>query len=172
MGLLASHTAPRPKDTEDAEDDHRHRFGHTMKRSCPEAEERDGGLRRAVTEIERLLGYVFRDQSLLAEALTHSSYPDHRSYQRLEFVGDAALSLAITNHLYLTNPDLGPGRLSALRAANISTEKLARVAVRHRLYRFLRRNSHALDQMVLAPPHPCDDSDLVRSRPLTLRFFP
>ncbi|RRT46548.1 hypothetical protein B296_00044755 [Ensete ventricosum] len=119
-----------------------------MKRSCPEAEERDGGLRRAVTEIERLLGYVFRDQSLLAEALTHSSYPDHRSYQRLEFVGDAALSLAITNHLYLTNPDLGPGRLSALRAANISTEKLARVAVRHRLYRFLRRNSHALDQMV------------------------
>ncbi|URE18932.1 ribonuclease 3-like protein [Musa troglodytarum] len=119
-----------------------------MKRSCPEAEERDGGLRRAVTEIERLLGYVFRDHSLLAEALTHSSYPDHRSYQRLEFVGDAALSLAITNHLYLTNPDLGPGRLSALRAANISTEKLARVAVRHRLYRFLRRNSHALDQMV------------------------
>ncbi|CAD5188084.1 unnamed protein product [Musa acuminata subsp. malaccensis] len=119
-----------------------------MNRSCPEAEERDGGLRRAVTEIERLLGYVFRDQSLLAEALTHSSYPDHRSYQRLEFVGDAALSLAITNHLYLTNPDLGPGRLSALRAANISTEKLARVAVRHRLYRFLRRNSHALDQMV------------------------
>ncbi|CAL9773268.1 unnamed protein product [Musa acuminata subsp. burmannicoides] len=104
---------------------------------------------RAVTEeIERLLGYAFRSQSLLAEALTHSSYPDHRSYHRLEFVGDAALSLAITKHLYLTNPDLGPGRLSALRAANISTEKLARVAVCHRLYRFLRRNSHALDQMV------------------------
>ncbi|CAL9126265.1 unnamed protein product [Musa acuminata var. zebrina] len=103
---------------------------------------------RAVKEIERLLGYAFRSQSLLAEALTHSSYPDHRSYYRLEFVGDAALSLAITKHLYLTNPDLGPGRLSALRAANISTEKLARVAVRHRLYRFLRRNSHALDQMV------------------------
>ncbi|THU60945.1 hypothetical protein C4D60_Mb07t18100 [Musa balbisiana] len=112
------------------------------------------GRTRAVTEIERLLGYAFRSQSLLAEALTHSSYPDHRSYHRLEFVGDAALSLAITKHLYLTNPDLGPGRLSALRAANISTEKLARVAVRHRLYRFLRRNSHALDQMVLAPPHP------------------
>ncbi|RWV85601.1 hypothetical protein GW17_00052597 [Ensete ventricosum] len=101
---------------------------------------------RAVTEIERLLGDVCRSQSLLAEALTHSSYPGNRSYHsyhRLEFVGDAALSLAITKHLYLANPDLGTGRLSALSAA-----KLARVAVRHGLYRFLRRNSHALDQMV------------------------
>ncbi|KAJ8471148.1 hypothetical protein OPV22_025491 [Ensete ventricosum] len=97
-------------------------------------------------EIERLLGYVFRSQSLLAEALTHSSYPikrSYHSYHRLEFVGDAALSLAITKHLYLTNPDLGTGRLSALSAA-----KLARVAVRLGLYRFLRRNSHTLDQMV------------------------
>ncbi|CAL9105183.1 unnamed protein product [Musa textilis] len=71
------------------------------------------GRTRAVTEIERILGYAFRSQSLLAEALTHSSYPDHRSYHRLEFVGDAALSLAITEHLYLTNPDLGPGPLTS-----------------------------------------------------------
>ncbi|KAJ6819856.1 ribonuclease 3-like protein 2 [Iris pallida] len=102
----------------------------------------------AVAEVEDLLGYRFSDASLIAEALTHSSDAEHASYQRLEFVGDAALGLAFTNYFYLTNPSLGPGQLSVLRAANISTEKLARVAVRHGLYRFLRRNSPKLDQMV------------------------
>ncbi|WOL09348.1 hypothetical protein Cni_G18101 [Canna indica] len=109
-----------------------------------------GGMAAALGEIEGLLGYSFRKPSLLTEALTHSSFADtdNPSYQRLEFVGDSALSLAFTNFLYLNNPDLGPGALSVLRAANISTEKLARVAVRHRLYRFLRCNSSSLDQTV------------------------
>ncbi|XP_020264055.1 ribonuclease 3-like protein 2, partial [Asparagus officinalis] len=88
-----------------------------------------------------------RDPSLLAEALTHSPIPSTpRTAPRI--VGDAALCLALTNYLYLTNPDLGPGPLSLIRAANISTEKLARVAVRHGLYRLLRRNSPKLDEMV------------------------
>nr|CAD1820691.1 unnamed protein product [Ananas comosus var. bracteatus] len=104
----------------------------------------------AVARVERLLGYGFRDRRLLREALTHPSAAAEsgRSYQRLEFVGDAALGLAFSNYLYLTNPDVGPGSLSVLRAANISTEKLARVAVRHRLYPLLRRNSPRLDQLV------------------------
>uniref|UniRef100_A0A2N9HEM7 RNase III domain-containing protein n=1 Tax=Fagus sylvatica TaxID=28930 RepID=A0A2N9HEM7_FAGSY len=68
----------------------------------------------------------------LEEALTHSSFisESRKSYQRLEFIGDAALGLAFSNHIYLTYPDLDPGQLSLLRAANISTEKLARVAIK------------------------------------------
>ncbi|XP_072981407.1 ribonuclease 3-like protein 2 isoform X1 [Typha angustifolia] len=103
----------------------------------------------AVAAVEQLLDYSFSDPSLLNEALTHSSFSDSQlSYQRLEFLGDAALGLALSNYLYLANPDLGPGPLSDLRAANISTEKLARVAVRHRLYPLLRRNSPSLDNLV------------------------
>ncbi|XP_074557714.1 ribonuclease 3-like protein 2 [Curcuma longa] len=102
-----------------------------------------------VEAIERLLdGYKFKDRLLLEEAFTHSSVDGQPSYERLEFVGDAALGLAVTNFLFLTNPTLGPGPLTLLRAANISTEKLARVAVRHGLYRFLRHNSATLDHLV------------------------
>ncbi|KAJ1262229.1 hypothetical protein BS78_09G091000 [Paspalum vaginatum] len=103
----------------------------------------------AAARVERLLRYQFRDRSLLEEALTHQSFSDAApSYQRLEFVGDAALGLAFSNFLYLTNPNLGPGALSTLRAANISTEKLARVAVRHDLYPLLRRKCARLDLLV------------------------
>uniref|UniRef100_A0A804QPF4 RNase III domain-containing protein n=1 Tax=Zea mays TaxID=4577 RepID=A0A804QPF4_MAIZE len=103
----------------------------------------------AAARVERLLRYQFCDRALLEEALTHQSFSDGAlSYQRLEFVGDAALGLAFSNFLYLTNPTLGPGALSTLRAANISTEKLARVAVRHDLYPLLRRKCPRLDLLV------------------------
>ncbi|CAM0957267.1 unnamed protein product [Alopecurus aequalis] len=103
----------------------------------------------AAARVERLLKYEFHNRSLLEEALTHQSFADGAaSYQRLEFVGDAALGLAFANFLYLTNPTLGPGALSSLRSANISTEKLARVAVRHDLYPLLRRNCPRLDLLV------------------------
>lgn len=103
----------------------------------------------SVGKVERILGYTFLNPRLLEEALTHPSFANATfSYQRLEFVGDAALSLAMTNHLYFSHPDLGPGHLSTLRSANISTEKLARAALRHGLYPLLRRNSPKLDKQV------------------------
>ncbi|KAG8084994.1 hypothetical protein GUJ93_ZPchr0010g10372 [Zizania palustris] len=103
----------------------------------------------AANRVEGLLRYRFRDRRLLEEALTHSSFAgDDVSYQRLEFIGDSALGLAFSNFLYLTNPTLGPGPLSTIRAANISTEKLARVAVRHDLYPLLRRSCPRLDLLV------------------------
>ncbi|EOA30764.1 hypothetical protein CARUB_v10013907mg [Capsella rubella] len=98
--------------------------------------------------VEEILNYKFRNKSLLKEALTHTSCPDHPSYERLEFVGDSAIGLAISNYLYLTYPSLEPHELSLLRAANVSTEKLARVALNHGLYRFLRRNAPSLDEKV------------------------
>jgi dsRNA-specific ribonuclease len=109
----------------------------------------------AAARVEHLLCYQFHDRALLEEALTHqsadgggSAAAPSSSYQRLEFLGDAALGLAFSNFVFLTNPDLGPGALSTLRAANISTEKLARVAVRHNLYPLLRRNCPRLDLLV------------------------
>ncbi|XP_010508890.1 PREDICTED: ribonuclease 3-like protein 2 [Camelina sativa] len=98
--------------------------------------------------VEKILNYKFRNKSLLKEALTHTSCTDHPSYERLEFVGDSAIGLAISNYLYLTYPSLEPHELSLLRAANVSTEKLARVALNHGLYRFLRRNAPSLDEKV------------------------
>lgn len=94
--------------------------------------------------VEEIIGYTFRNTKLLEDALTHCSVVDAVSYERLEFLGDVVLGLAISNHLFMAHPSLDPGQLSLLRAANVSTEKLARVAVRHGLHRFVRHSSPPL----------------------------
>lgn len=90
-------------------------------------------------EVEIIIGYRFNDRSLLYQALTHPSYrKDCISYESLEFVGDSILNLLITKELFTKYPNLEPGVLTPLRAANVDTEKLARVAVRHNFHRYIR----------------------------------
>ncbi|XP_045833125.1 ribonuclease 3-like protein 2 [Trifolium pratense] len=98
----------------------------------------------SVTAVEKIISYKFKNKKLLEEALTHTSYPESVSYERLEFVGDAALGLAISNHLFLTYTSVDPRQLSLLRSANVSTEKLARAAVRCGLYRYVRHNTFCI----------------------------
>ncbi|OIS99121.1 PREDICTED: ribonuclease 3-like protein 2 [Nicotiana attenuata] len=105
----------------------------------------------SVTAVEELLKYRFKNTKLLEEALTHTSCNSSsasNNYQRLAFVGDAALGLAISSYFFSVYPDVDCGKLTDLRAANVSTEKLGRVAVRHGLYNYLRRNSPILDEKV------------------------
>jgi dsRNA-specific ribonuclease len=56
--------------------------------------------------IEEHLNYDFRNRALLAEALTHCSWPNPAvpCYQRLEFLGDAVLDVLVTRHLYHAHP--------------------------------------------------------------------
>ncbi|KAJ8429121.1 hypothetical protein Cgig2_016404 [Carnegiea gigantea] len=103
------------------------------------------GMEACISAVEEILNYKFTNRKLLEDALTHPSYTESPSYQRLEFVGDAVLGLAFANFVYLAYPTVDQGILSLLRAANISTEKLARVAVRHGLYRYVRHTTAALD---------------------------
>lgn len=104
-----------------------------------------------VKAVEEILDYKFNDKKLLEMALTHPSYTNSRSgsYQRLEFVGDAALGLAIASYAYLVYPDHDPRDLSLVTSANVSTEKLARVAVRTGLYKYVRHHSASMDDKVL-----------------------
>jgi len=82
--------------------------------------------------LERRLGYTFQDPGLLAQALTHRSVSSEDSSrndnERLEFLGDAVLQLAVTNYLYVTFPDLAEGKLAKVRAGVVSRPTLADVA--------------------------------------------
>jgi ribonuclease-3 len=73
------------------------------------------------------LGYEPRDISLFIAALTHRSAPGQNN-ERLEFLGDAVLNLAVARHLYVVFPDASEGDLSRLRARVVSGEPLAAVA--------------------------------------------
>jgi len=78
------------------------------------------------------LGRPFEDAGLLARALAHRSWCAENgaatSNERLEFLGDAVLGLVVTDHLFLTYPDLPEGELAKVRASLVNSEALAEVA--------------------------------------------
>lgn len=80
----------------------------------------------ALENLQVALGYRFRDLSLLSLALTHPSVAHEEGggqnhNQRLEFLGDAVIQLAITSELYQRFPGLGEG-LSRRRGRSWSIE--------------------------------------------------
>lgn len=93
-------------------------------------------------ELEEIIGYRFENRALLEEAFTHVSFSPGNgvSYDRLEYVGDAVLNLLFSKEHFFLYPRLSSGQLTRLRASNVDTEKLARVAIKHGLHRFLRHN--------------------------------
>ena len=90
------------------------------------------------------LGLPVRDLDLLGRALTHSSFEhEHRDQasgqnERLEFLGDAVVSLVISAELYRRWPADDEGLLSARRAVIVSTSGLAILAERLELGAWLR----------------------------------
>ncbi|GAA0167552.1 hypothetical protein LIER_22458 [Lithospermum erythrorhizon] len=102
-----------------------------------------------VAEIEEILGYRFKNIKLLHEAFTHPSYGEHyESYERLEYVGDSVLNLLITKQQFSTYPDLPPGLLSPLRAANVDTEKLGRVAINHNFHKYILHGKPIIEKRI------------------------
>jgi len=99
-------------------------------------------MRPAAALAERL-GLPVRNLDLLQQALIHSSYlHEHRDLaaghnERLEFLGDSVVSLAISDALYRRHPGDDEGVLSARRASIVSTAGLARLASRLELGEYL-----------------------------------
>ncbi|KAK9155617.1 hypothetical protein Sjap_003097 [Stephania japonica] len=103
----------------------------------------------SIEAVEKIVNYNFKDDKALLEmALTHSSYTQAPSFQRLEFFGDAALGLAVAKYLYEAYPEYDQGQLSHFREAIVSTEMLARVAVHHDLFTHLRHSCPSLESNV------------------------
>src|SRR5579883_3128315 len=92
----------------------------------------DPGRRR---EVERRLGFRFQDESLLSDALTHSSVKTdvQPSNERLEFLGDAVIGLVVSDFLYDSFPEKDEGDLTRIKSVVVSTDALANEARRLRL---------------------------------------
>ncbi len=84
-----------------------------------------------MNELEKRIGYHYKNISFLENALTHSSYANEVrhgvcSNERLEFLGDSVLSVVVSDYIYRNCPDLPEGELSKLRAALVCEKSLCR----------------------------------------------
>lgn len=93
---------------------------------------------------EQTIGHSFRNQALLDQALTHKSHVNEAKHkhlkhnERLEFLGDAVLTLVISEHLAAMFPDSTEGDLSKLKARLVSEVSLAAASRRLDLGALLR----------------------------------
>jgi len=84
--------------------------------------------------LEKKLGFVFKNQALLKEAVTHRSYLNENPEwpfphnERLEYLGDAVLELVVSDFLFKQYPDAAEGKLTSYRAALVNYQMMARVA--------------------------------------------
>ncbi|WP_457640693.1 ribonuclease III [Persephonella sp.] len=86
-----------------------------------------------VEKLEEKIGYTFNDKTLPLTALTHSSFAaeyhkEIKDYEVLEFLGDAVLSLIVSEILIKTFPEASEGELSQIRSAVVSEAYLSKLA--------------------------------------------
>ena len=88
-------------------------------------------MQQKLEELQRKIGYKFRDKELLNSALMHSSYaneshlPKYKCNERLEFLGDAVLELISSEFLFFGNPKTPEGDLTRMRASMVCEPSLA-----------------------------------------------
>jgi len=104
----------------------------------------------ATAELEAALGYVFSHPELLVRALTHRSLAHELALEngndasragdneRLEFLGDAVLSLLVAEALFEAHPEWHEGELTRVRARLVSRQNMAQVAAEIELGEHLR----------------------------------
>ena len=99
-------------------------------------------IREKLSQFENIIGYKFNDKSLLFTALTHSSFVSERKsklkdYEVFEFLGDAVISLIMSEILMKTFPKAREGELSQIRSAVVSETYLAKLGRSIKIHEFI-----------------------------------
>lgn len=91
-------------------------------------------------ELEKSIGYTFKDKELLKKALRHTSYANERkleSNEKLEFLGDSILEFLSSKYIYKNYIDLREGEMTKVRATVVCEKSLYKVAKLHNFSDFL-----------------------------------
>lgn len=98
----------------------------------------------ALLVLSERIGYTFRNEELLKQALTHSSRANElhdgvtKDYERLEYLGDAVLEMVTSDYIYRTFPEAPEGAMTRLRASLVCEEALFERAGAFSLSDFIR----------------------------------
>ncbi len=91
-------------------------------------------------ELEKNIGYTFKNKELLKQALRHTSYANERnleSNEKLEFLGDSILEFLSSKYIYKNYPNLREGEMTKVRATVVCGNSLSKVAKLHNFSDFL-----------------------------------
>lgn len=95
-------------------------------------------------ELERKIGYLFKDPNILKEATTHSSLRttnrNIKYFERLEFLGDSVVQMVITEYLFKSFEGAAEGTLSIKRAELVGRSKQAEIADQLQLSRYIDKS--------------------------------
>ncbi len=91
-------------------------------------------------ELEKNIGYTFKNKELLKQALRHTSYANERnleSNEKLEFLGDSILEFLSSKYIYKNYVNLREGEMTKVRATVVCEKSLYEVAKLHNFSDFL-----------------------------------
>ena len=91
---------------------------------------------KKLVELEKVIGYKFKNTELLKMALTHTSYAyenNVKSYERLEFLGDSILEFVCSEYLFENYNHLSEGEMTKVRAYAVCEDNLFSVAKKHNI---------------------------------------
>ena len=88
--------------------------------------------KKDLSQAQKAIGHTFDDPTLLDEALTHASAEESagNNYERLEFLGDALISLIIADYFFSQYPDYAEGQLTQLKSNVVNRNALTRLGKR------------------------------------------
>ncbi len=93
-----------------------------------------------IEELEKNIGYTFKDKQILKTALTHTSYAyEHgvQSNEKLEFLGDSILEFVSSEYMYNKYTNLKEGEMTKVRATVVCEKSLYKIATLHNFSDFL-----------------------------------
>ena len=93
-----------------------------------------------LSELEKNIGYLFKNQELLKKALTHTSYANEHgteSNEKLEFLGDSILEFISSKYIYKSYTKLKEGEMTKVRASVVCEKSLYKIAKMHNFSDFL-----------------------------------
>lgn len=90
-----------------------------------------------IKKLQESLGYQFKDEKLITEALTHKSYKKSYDNERLEFLGDAVLDLVVGEYLFNKFVKSDEGKLSKIRASLVNEAGFHKLALYLNLGEFI-----------------------------------
>ncbi len=85
----------------------------------------------SINDFQKEIGYFFKNPELLKRAFTHTSYANEhntKSYERLEFLGDAIVDFLVGEYLFNNFPELDEGMMSRVRASLVCEKALSELA--------------------------------------------